>query len=111
MGHCVKYSKQEHHGMQIFYNVSNSSCVLVLPDTITQQDTGNYSCSLRVTDPKSDDKGIMIDGTGHEMVTEPENSKFNYVLLLGIFVPVVAIVIGILAGGMIIYRVAVKKRG
>ena len=117
VGHCVKYSRQEHHGMQIFYDVSNSSCVLVLPDTITQQDTGNYSCSLRVTDPESDDKGIMIDGTGHEMVTaqppspEPPVSKINYALLLEIFIPILAIVIGILAvGGMIIYR-AVKKRG
>ena len=113
VGYCVKYSRQEYHGIQIFYNVSNNTCVLVLPDTITQQDTGNYSCSLRVTDPESDDKGIMIDGMGHERVTTQPPSpepKVIYALLLEIFIPILVIVIVILAGGMLFYAV-VKNRG
>ena len=75
--------------MRIYYNKTTECCVMVLPATISQQDTGMYRCDVRIKNAESDELTLRADDTVMIEIA-PESNPTT-----GPPVPVIAVVGGI----------------
>ena len=72
VGRCSSTDRHplEHHGMSIYYDKTNKSCVMKLPDMIdTQLDTGTYYCDVRA---RNGERNELIMHGKKMVIIDPE---------------------------------------
>ena len=103
VGSCYsRSSHMEHHGMKIYYNTKNESCVMKLPASVDQQDAGIYHCSVQIMNHVNNEKINMYSKNWINVLPSPQTP-----LVMEITIPLATVVIAVICMALIL--LVVKK--